>query len=331
MTKCRICGCNSAISIGTYKPYLDYECVVFDCTACGCRFVNRDDAVYEKLHSAPSSSYSFHEELALKIHEYFRTGNLQALGNELRQTPKFRFVIDTIERQHNALNLLEFGCSKGYLTAYFIANKQQILGVDVSLSAIRTATELFGQYFGTLNSPQIQERSPYDVIYHVGTIGCVESPIELTRYLLSLLKPGGALLFNVPNVNACKESGALWVRGTPPPDLVTLFPPEFWQGQFSDLADVKIVYEPVDEYTATKIAFRRLLGITQLPKATTTLVSSQSVTTQSRSGRSYFTIRAMKGSLRCIVGFVGKPFVFPKYSSESGLHVTMIKKSVVGE
>ena len=54
---------------------------------------------------------------------------------------------------------------------------------------------------------------PYDVIYHVGLIGCVADPIAFTRRLLAMLKPGGTLLFNAPNRDAFAWKGSCgWIR-----------------------------------------------------------------------------------------------------------------------
>jgi len=80
--------------------------------------------------------------------------------------------------------------------------------------------------------------SGYDVIYHVGVIGCVADPIGLTTELLRMLRPGGKLLFNAPNRGGLHLNGQLWLDSAPPPDLVTLFPETFWKRRFSDVANV---------------------------------------------------------------------------------------------
>ena len=96
-----------------------------------------------------------------------------------------------------------------------------ILGIDVSPEASTSARASFGDHFAVgLDAAQ----PPYDVIYHVGLIGCVDDPIALTRRLLAMLKPGGLLLFNAPNRDALGLDGQLWLDSAPPPDLVTLFP-----------------------------------------------------------------------------------------------------------
>lgn len=325
MIECRVCGGNNVRVLGKYRPYLDYECIVHDCVDCECRFVNRDEAVYEKLHSAPASSYSSHTELALKLQSYFSHGNIGALSDELCKTSKFKFVIDTISRRHNVTNLLEFGCSKGYLTSYFIAQEYVTVGVDLSSSAVEAATNLFGKHFVLPNSLEIEKHSPYDVVYHVGTIGCVESPITLTRYLLSLLKPGGLLLFNSPNLSACKETGDIWVSGTAPPDLVTLFMPAFWRRYFSELASVEVVCESADKYVRLKLLLNNILGRSQIPKATTTLLGTHHSTAPNLFVHKFLKDGA-KANVRITANIFENLGILPQYSSEFGMYVTMTKK-----
>jgi len=136
----------------------------------------------------------------------------------------------------------------------------EVTGVDVSPAAVQSARQAFGNHFVLEGDPAIEAGAPYDVIYHVGTIGCVADPLGLTRRLLSLLKPGGALLFNSPNRDSCWLSDQLWVDGAPPPDLVSIFPPGFWARQFSAEANVEEEIESCASDTALKIGLGKLFG-----------------------------------------------------------------------
>src|SRR5262249_38837873 len=151
--------------------------------------------------------------------------------------------IDKIEQGPRNAKLLEIGCSRGYLTSYFILAGYSITGVDVSPTAIQSAKDVFGDHFVLSGDASIAQNAPYDVIYHVGTIGCVSDPVAMTNGLTRLLKPGGKLLFNSPNVQGCWLDGQLWVDSAPPPDVVSLFSPGFWTKHFGDVADVRETIE----------------------------------------------------------------------------------------
>jgi SAM-dependent methyltransferase len=175
-------------------------------------------------------------------------------------TTKYKFVIESIERHPTDAKILEIGCSRGYLTSYFILAGYNVTGVDISAEAVAGAQESFGDFFLTADSPAVADRAPYDVIYHVGTIGCVGDPLKLTRQLLGMLKPGGELIFNAPNADSCWLKDQLWIDAAPPPDLVTLFRPGFWSQQFAGVATVKEEIEPCPPERSFGIGVSKLFG-----------------------------------------------------------------------
>lgn len=239
--RCRICGYNnvspiSKIAEASHLPW------VFDCANCGCRFTNHDSEAHENLHQS-SSSYDFHDALARKIHRFHSLKQVSRMRRTLSKYAKFKFVIDFIDSQPTSSNIAEFGCSKGYLGAYFIARGYNYTGYDVSKTAVEEATNLFGEHFDTVSQNIAAEnlnRTLYDVAFHTGTIGCVENPIDLTNELLKRIRSGGYLIFNAPSKRFLDHSNKIWLE-TLPPDLVTIFPTNFWEERFSPWADIKVV------------------------------------------------------------------------------------------
>jgi len=257
---CRICGAGSATQIGEVEYYKDFAWPIFDCASCGCRFTKHDDSTYEWLHRQAGSTYGLYRELLERYKPLFDRGDLVALGRELSHSSKYRFIVEAVNRSPKDAGILEVGCSRGYLTSYAILARRDVLGCDVSAEAVRAATAAFGNHFAEAGSPVIRERAPYDMIYHVGTIGCVADPIGMTRGLLDLLKPGGRLLFNAPNADGCWLKEQLWLDAAPPPDLVTLFRPGFWRKHFSAVADVTEEIESCPTPQAFDIGLKTLCG-----------------------------------------------------------------------
>ncbi|MHB8105646.1 MAG: class I SAM-dependent methyltransferase, partial [Dehalococcoidales bacterium] len=159
---CRVCGGNEDIGIGCIRPYFDYECTVYECLTCGCRFVNNDASIYERLHASKDSTYNVHEVYALTCLEYFKKGETEGLRNYLGRERKNAFIISAIENNAGMNKLLEIGCSKGYLTGYFLIKGYNVLGVDLSPSAIRFARDSFGDHFAMPDSERVQLGKPYD-------------------------------------------------------------------------------------------------------------------------------------------------------------------------
>lgn len=235
---CRICSSNNTKEHSLYKPYRDYETYVYECNDCGCRFCNYDDGIHEKLHKT-ESGYSVHDKYLLEAHTLFNEKNTKELSRRLSRLAKNKFIIDQILELPQEVSILETGCSKGYLTSYFIASGYDILGTDISEEALADARNNFGDHFCNILSDEVKNKAPFDVIFHVGTVGCVDDPIGFTEMLLSLLKPGGKLIFNAPNLDFCRKTNFPWAL-TPPPDLITVFPPIFWEKKFKDVASVQI-------------------------------------------------------------------------------------------
>lgn len=240
---CHVCG-SAAHLLGAYHPYLNVEARVFECKACGCRISPHDQQTHQILHSE-SSSYNQHYKVAETCRAAFDASDRKTLRSILSRARKFRYLIESVERHVPASGrLLEIGCSTGILGSWFILNGYDYLGTDIAEPAVAKARSCFGEkYFATTAEQDVSELEKFDAIFHAGTIGCVDSPFQLTRQLLKLLKPGGVLLFNAPNRDACIQNQQLWVEGTHPPDLVSLFTPGIWETEFHAEAEIQVDVE----------------------------------------------------------------------------------------
>jgi 2-polyprenyl-3-methyl-5-hydroxy-6-metoxy-1,4-benzoquinol methylase len=263
---CRICGCPQVLKAGEVEYYSGYSAAIYDCPDCHCRSTQHYDVVYDALHSNANSCYGLQIEFARKSKEFFDQKDRAGLRRELCSSSKYKFIIESIDHYPKTARILEVGCSRGYLTSYFLLAGYEIVGSDVSVSALDSARADFGPFFFQASSPVIAERSPYDIIYHIGTIGCVSNPVELTRSLLKMLRPGGKLLFNAPNANACWLKGQLWIDFAPPPDVVTLYTPGFWTRFFSDEAYVSEEIEDCPPDYSLVIGLRKSLRSWRRPR-----------------------------------------------------------------
>lgn len=262
VANCRVCQSCEIRTEGVVEYLAGYAWEVHRCMACGCQFTRHEPAVYDLMHETGALSYySDYRSIAARCQSCFERKDLEGLRNLLAASSKYKFVLDRIAPLPADARILEIGCSRGYLTAHSILAGRNVLGVDVSQKAVEEAGGLFGDHFVLAGDVRIAAGAPYDLIYHVGMIGCVADPIGLTNDLLALLRPGGALLFNAPNRDALHLDGQLWLDSAPPPDLVTLFPPGFFARQFSAKADVIEYIETTPADQSLLIALRRALGV----------------------------------------------------------------------
>jgi SAM-dependent methyltransferase len=324
--RCRICESEHVLELGTVEFYLSYRWSIFECLDCRCRFTRYDSNIYNLLHGAESSRYSQYRELAHQCELLFAERNLDGIRELLGSTPKYRFVIEEIEARKGAKRILEIGCSRGYLSSFFILAGYEILAVDLSTEAVRAARAAFGEHFCLAGSKSIQERQPYDVIYHVGTIGCVEDPMGYTKSMLDMLGEGGILLFNAPNADACWLPGQLWVNSAPPPDVVTLFRKGFWTQYFSSIASVQEITEYCEPGKAFSISARKILRVRWQRPEPIPLTGMEEPATQGRlEGRRSLATRAAR-ALRSIAVSSETARSLLRQPTEFGLFIKMVKE-----
>jgi SAM-dependent methyltransferase len=225
------------VYLSDFKPYKDKEWSfeIFNCSNCGSRFAMRNPAInyYEMLHSG--SSYRYHFDIAAKVKHFLKINRLDKCEHYLKKAGyKYSRVIDFIREKSRPLSILEIGCSTGFMTAFLRASGHDADGIDISEAAISHAKSTFGPFYSL--SPS---KTHYDLIFHVGVIGCVENPKEFLGEYLKLLKPEGEMIFNAPNVTSPEQLNELWVS-TPPPDLIYLFSEKSFQYLVNDQFNLRV-------------------------------------------------------------------------------------------
>lgn len=329
---CPVCGSGDTNREGKVTPYTDYSVDVFRCGACKARFAARSgEEAHEQLHAGEQSTYRTHYTEADKWKCLLDRSGKEALREQLSETPKYRFVLDAVERLPASSSILELGCSTGVLGAYFSAAGYCYTGVDISPTAIEAARQFFGPNYYTLEQRLDWGSQRFDVICFVGTIGCVDSPAEFIDDALSLLNPGGFLLFNAPNVDACDQFGEMWVSGAMPPDLVTVFHRGSWcylekQGY---QVSIDIGAERPENVLRKKI--RKVVSGSTLPVAS---VSLRAGNVGGRAGKrssgnrkvAFRTLRSLLSRLyHSAINVVASAMYARRYSAEFGLYVTVCK------
>jgi len=323
---CRVCGSANITKLGKVEYYREISHEIYDCHDCGSRFTQHFD-IAESLHANPNSGYGVYREIAQKIRKFFDAKDLNGLGTELSTLSKYKFIIDAIAPYRKDARILEVACSRGYLTSYFILAGRDIVGTDISKSAVDSANADFGNHFFTSNDPAIVEYAPYDVIYHVGAIGCVGDPVGLTHSLLNMLKPGGKIFFNAPNINGCWLRGQLWIDFAPPPDVVTLYSPGFWTRTFSSEAFVREEVENCPPEESLVIGLRKLMRRWKPPKpeSKTSLTCYQDTPDQIRTFFERAWRVAERNAVKAAKRIDAISYV-PPQPTPYGIYVTLTKK-----
>jgi len=236
---CPVCGAKECRFLDHFRPYSDVDWTfdIFSCITCGARFALRDPAIdyYDILHTTEGSSYSPHYEMAATVRGFLENRRLDACERYLkRAAQKYGEVIDFIKKKRKPLSILEIGSTTGFMTAFLRGRGHEAEGIDISQRAIRYAQSTFGPFFSDRPS-----KAHYDLIFHLGLIGCLDQPRAFLKETLTLLSEEGEMIFNAPNVKSAEELGELWVS-TPPPDLVTLFHDGSFRAMVDEPFEVKV-------------------------------------------------------------------------------------------
>jgi SAM-dependent methyltransferase len=321
---CRVCGFKQACEIAHVEFVSGYAWPIYDCFACGCRFTLHDNAAYEVLHSERGSCYHRYSLQLDRCKRLFERRDVSGLRATLVESSKYRFIIEKINEEPVNARFLEIGSARGHLTSYFILTNRRIIGVDISSTSVACAKQAFGDHFCVAGDPMIEAQAPYDVIFHVGTVGCLEDPVGTTRDLLRLLKPEGRLLFNAPNREGLAMRGQLWVEGAPPPDVVTIFRPGFWREMFGDVAQVSEEIEIGAPMQNLLMGLRNLTGRRwRVPVPVLLGESMHQSAPEPRWGDTMW--RTFERAVRKFAAPLGLLRLAPRYPAEYGLFVVMRK------
>jgi len=122
---------------------------------------------------------------------------------------------------------LDVGCGNGYYLSYLKHHGWEVKGVDFSATAADVARHQFGidVFAGELQDAPFELES-FDFINMSHIIEHVADPLRMLRHTASLLKPGGILYIETPNVGSfgSKRCGRYWYAWESPRHLVMFSP-----------------------------------------------------------------------------------------------------------
>lgn len=323
--QCSICKNTSTNFLEEIRPYSDMNWFfeIYECRECGVRFAVRDPSInyHEILHRSLGGGYDRHYNIAEKVKQYLEAGDLDECEQYLIDTAYtygelIKFVKDIRDKSHSPLSILEIGCSTGYMTAFLRHLGYETEGIDVSKSAITYARKHFGSFYQKNPS-----KEQYDIIFHLGLIGCVDNPKHFLSSFLTLLKPDGIMFFNAPNVESPKMKGTLWVS-TLPPDLIYLFNESSFQYMLGESYHVECIKK--HKIKGSLIKYFKKSNVKNTSRVSNTF-----------SPRTQHIIKAKKKSFRKIINrlivradqrLFSLP-MFKRYDSDYGLFFTVTKRN----
>lgn len=161
--------------------------------------------------------------------------------------PNIRAITDSdmrhLSKAKEGGRLLDLGCGNGEFLLRARSAGWNVVGVDIDVKAVEAArSRNLDVHLGGVNDLDSDD-GRFDVITVAHVIEHVHQPVEMLRACYNLLKPGGVLWLETPNIasEGHRLFGASW-RGLEPPRHLVLFNHESMRNALSiaGFSEVKI-------------------------------------------------------------------------------------------
>lgn len=201
---------------------------VIRCSSCGLvRLSPRPDAASLPAYY-PDDDYAAYvpadpagapDRLLARVRDALREGVLRNQGYETADRARYmrlvpRHLPHSIERRAmydclgfppwiNGGRALDIGCGNGRLLDRIRRHGWDVVGVDTSAAAAEAARQSFGitVHVGTLEEAPLEERS-LDFVHMSHVIEHLSHPVATLRRVARLLRPGGRLYVETPNIES---------------------------------------------------------------------------------------------------------------------------------
>jgi len=269
------------------------------CNRCGLVYLNPrpDKSEIQDFYQSDYPSYAkpIQEEKS-KLIQWVRRGNLRH---------RRKFIEDHLNGQNK--KLLDVGSSTGLFLDEMQNAGWEAFGVEPNDEIAQIARVKLGLkvHTGFLDSLEFPLET-FDVITYWDVLEHTFSPRQELARAVSLLKPGGLLVINIPNWDAFdrKLFGAYW-QGYDPPRHLYVFPRDILAKYLSEagceIVDWKCV---ISSYYSMIMGLERMLQ-TKNPKLARLIMS-------------FLHLPGLR--------FVFEPFLFPFYMIQRGSVITVVAK-----
>jgi 2-polyprenyl-3-methyl-5-hydroxy-6-metoxy-1,4-benzoquinol methylase len=225
---CNICGSEESKTL-----YVKGGLPIARCLKCGLVYAN-PRLTQAEIWQRYSPAYFWDEYMPA---HHASQGQYAAEVHRQRNLPMLVLV-----RPYRRLNtLLEVGCAAGFFLKVAAEEGWQVTGVEIMEPAVVYANETLGLDVraGTLTDVELPPAS-FDTVVMIETVEHLLDPAQTLRMAYNLLRPGGALLLAVPNLNSVMRPllGVAWSVLSPAEHLYyfteTTLNQLLWQIGFSE-------------------------------------------------------------------------------------------------
>lgn len=196
MIKCTLCGCEDTTLIDSkIRNDVNDEFKMYSCGKCKTHFL------YPRPQEEQLQNYydgKFREEV--HTNAYYEFEKLDKVVE--------KFTPEAIERakrvSHELTNeddVLEIGCASGYFLIQLAGKVHRICGTEWDRKSQEYIKERFSDRGIEVDYNPQDFNSKFDKIFMFHVLEHIEAPVEFLKGLKDILKPGGCIYIEVPNVD----------------------------------------------------------------------------------------------------------------------------------
>jgi SAM-dependent methyltransferase len=218
---CPLCNENVELVYSTLPGYQEPQTFeIYHCSSCNtsyplprCNSGSIYELIYEKGNSVPGY-YRYWKYMD----EVKREKNpLNYLAEKENTYWAARKAVSEFARKKNNPRILEIGSGLGYLTYSFRKAGYDIIGLDVSETAVAVAKQRYGDYYisGDLFKYSIENAGAFDIVLLTEVIEHIDDITNFISALSKLLQTNGQIIMTTPN-KSFYPSNAIWTSDLPP-------------------------------------------------------------------------------------------------------------------
>lgn len=199
-TECPLCAAPANCQIAVVSTvYGDDKRGVFHCESCDVRYLHPGLSPEEERRFYAAEFESFMSKRSAP-----GTGwegpDKHIAGSEAQRVRRMSYLAPMLKPRSR---ILEVGCSSGFMLYPLQAEGHECIGIEPS-GVFRDYVQTRGiPCYPSLDDLRIAraDNGGFDLIFHYYVMEHVGDPVDLIRTQLSLLRPSGRVVFEVPNAN----------------------------------------------------------------------------------------------------------------------------------
>lgn len=221
INKCLLCGSPTGLKHKNHPGYQAPDTFqIFHCDHCNTSFASprvEASSIYETIYKLSDKipGYERYHRYARDIKNH--SNPLEYLAQTEEAYWGVKESLKQLVRDKASTTILEIGSGLGYLTFALNQANYNVLGLDISPTAVNQAINNFGDHYLCTNlfDYALTHPATFDIVILTEVIEHVENPLAFFAAIHQLLKPGGHAIITTPNKSFYFKE-IIWSTDLPP-------------------------------------------------------------------------------------------------------------------